>query len=118
MTQLILNGQESGPVRMTFWDPRCLPFYLCVISGLYLISKRIPRSLGRSGSSEALNTKVLNGEDTTASAKRTTFILQFVRLIALLAIFGISLSLLIIRGGSERQINILLVAFSVSTYCY
>lgn len=104
----------GGPFRMSFWDPRCLPFYLSVFSGLYLISKRIPRSLGRSETSEASSSKALNGEGITIAQTRTTLIIQSVRLVAVLAIFGISLSLLIVRGGSERQINILLVTFSVS----
>ncbi|KZT36419.1 hypothetical protein SISSUDRAFT_1049930 [Sistotremastrum suecicum HHB10207 ss-3] len=87
------------PVETSFLDPRCLLFYLSVLSCLYLTFRWISSWTRRSGSTQAQNGGGV--------------VIQAIRLLAHLAIFGLSLSLLIGHGGSEKVINILLVVWSL-----
>ncbi|KZT36420.1 P-loop containing nucleoside triphosphate hydrolase protein [Sistotremastrum suecicum HHB10207 ss-3] len=98
------------PSVFAYWDSRALPFYLSVFSCLYLISQRTPRALGQVNTDDQTTPKVVSKE---RSRSRASLILQSARLIAVLAILGVSLSLMINRSDGKRTTGILLVAFSV-----
>ncbi|KZS96509.1 P-loop containing nucleoside triphosphate hydrolase protein [Sistotremastrum niveocremeum HHB9708] len=98
------------PSVFAYWDSRALPFYLSVFSCLYLISQRTPRALGQVNTDDQTTPEVVSKE---RSRSRASLILQSVRLIAVLAILGVSLSLMINRSDGKRTTGILLVAFSV-----